>query len=116
MATTPAEQRPGAPSFESLAPLLDRLVELAERELSEPYAVHVDGWDDGDFNAYAHHNGGVPDSDRHCHERVEYDVDDRAFVHSYVEYERDRDDVDVRRDRVLEAYPCPVDVPKNDGS
>ena len=109
--STQQTARPGAPSFATIAPLLDRLVELAERERTHRYMVRVEGWDDGDFDAKAIHSRGRLEDGRRSHERIEYDTDREAFVYGIATWSDDDESDDVvKEERVLEPYPCPVPV------
>lgn len=99
------------PSFEALGPLIDRLAELAERELPDPTMIEVNGWDDGDFDARASHSHGIVDVEtgEKKYERVWYDSDREAFVWGEVRWFEGTGEQ--RRDtRVLEPYGCPVPV------
>lgn len=100
----------GPPSFHALAPLLDRLVTLAERELHAPFMVNVEGWDDGDFDAMVRHNyGRRPGTPWTGHEELEYDRDREAFVARYVEGNSETGDGEILVERVIERYPCPIE-------
>jgi hypothetical protein len=96
----------GVPSFEALAPLLDRIARLGERELPEPVTVEVRGWDDGDFRAVAYHAHGTdPDSGVGARQVVTYVEETESFVYRFVE-EADGSST-VLNERVLETFPAP---------
>lgn len=96
------------PSFQSLAPLLDRLVEHAERELPSPLHVTVQAFDDGDFQARVRHvyrSGGIGREVGQVHYRPE--TEKIELVHGTGTAE-DGEVVEEER-RTLEKYPSPVD-------
>lgn len=101
----------GFPSFEDLGPLIDRLAELADRELPDPTMIDVNGWDDGDFDAKASHSHGIVDVEtgEKKYERVWYDTGREAFVYGEVTWTEDGGEQH-REERVLERYGCPVPV------
>ncbi|HKJ59869.1 MAG TPA: hypothetical protein VKA37_11610 [Halobacteriales archaeon] len=98
--TATRTDRSAFPSFETIASQVDRLGELAERELPAPASIEVRGWDDGDFSAVAYHRRGT--SPR---EVIKYVEEKESFVYRYVE--QDGEVVDVLEERVLEPFPVP---------
>jgi hypothetical protein len=46
------------PSMESLAPLIDRLREIADEEVPHPQTLEVRVWDDGDYSIRIFHKYG----------------------------------------------------------
>lgn len=102
----------GIPSFAEIAPVLDRLRELAIEHLDDPSMIRVEGWDNGRFDAVSHHNTGLVDGDesRLSGERIIYDLDREAFVRQYIEWEYGADERDVYEEEVIESFTCPIDV------
>lgn len=97
----------GTPDFERLAPLLNRLAELAERELPEPFSVEVKGWDDGTFTPSAYHNRGRDvETGRTARKFIRYEPERNAFV--YVSVERDESGSDVLVEREVDRCENPV--------
>lgn len=45
------------PSMESLAPLVDRLREIADEEVPHPQTLKIRVWDDGDYQIHIFHHG-----------------------------------------------------------
>lgn len=106
MPSDPDAAAVGFPSFEALAPLLDRLVEVAERELPPPVSIEVRGRDDGEFTAVAYHRHGTdPDSGVGARQVIKYVLEKEAFVYRFIE-EVDESST-VLEERVVETFPAP---------
>lgn len=103
---TQATRSPCLRRADEIAPLLDRLVELAERELHEPVAVDVQLWGDGDVSLVARHNyGRSVATGRSARAVIKYVPQTEAFVGRYIE--QDADGAMVLLEREIETFPAP---------
>lgn len=48
----------GIPPIAPLAPIADRIREIAREELGAPRTMHIKLWDDGDYDIYVFHSMG----------------------------------------------------------
>lgn len=106
----PAPPRQATPSFAAIAPVLDRLRELASDHLPDPHMVRVEGWQSGRFTAVAIHSTGRDADGRHTDERVRYDVDREVFIHETTAGPS-VDDREAVEQTVIASFACPIDVP-----
>lgn len=101
----PSSRRTRYQSGEEIAPVIDRLAELAGRELHSPAKIRVDVWDDGDIEAVAVHNFGEDVATGVSgREVIKYMPEKGAFVARYIEEGGPRAGVVLERE--LEAFPA----------
>ncbi len=112
MGANPPESASSIPSFEEIATAIDRLRELAAEHLQDPQMVRVEGWDNGRFDASAHHNTGLVDGpgSEYGGQRIRYDLDREMFVLEWVRWRLDEDKRAIEQED-LESFSCPVEVP-----
>lgn len=98
----------GIPSFGDLAPVLDRLADVANRELHDPVMIEVKGWDDGDWTAIAQHQfGSYQGTEWSGREVIRYDADSEQFHARYIEEHGETGASEILVERALESYPAP---------
>lgn len=68
------------PPVEPLAPIVDQMREIAQKELPTPRAARIHLWDDGDYQIRFYHSMG-----KDAGQKIEYDPDTGAVTWVYRE-------------------------------
>lgn len=62
------------PSMQTLAPIVDQLREIARSELSEPQALKIALWDDGDYDIRVYHQMGFDTREQILYDNETWEV------------------------------------------